>query len=84
MTKPSKLYDLLRRNPSMVVAFRDFVRLIEAFGFEHKRSRGSHRSYRHPDVPRIVTIQPLGKDAPRYQVDDFLEMVKQFDLHMGE
>ena len=84
MTKPSKLYELLRRNPSMVVAFRDFVRLIEAFGFEHKRSRGSHRSYRHPKVPEVVTIQPLGKDAARYQVDDFLEMVEQFDLHMGE
>ena len=75
MTKPAKLYELLRRNPSMVVAFRDFIRLIEAFGFEYKRSKGSHRSYLHPRVSEVVTIQPLGKDAARYQVDDFLEMV---------
>ena len=67
----------------MIIAFRDFVRLIEAFGFAHKRSRGSHRSYRHPKVPEMLTIQPNGKDAMRYQVDDFLEMVEQFDLHMG-
>ena len=84
MTKPAKLYELLRQNPTMIVAFRDFVRLIEAFGFEHKRSRGSHRSFRHPKVPTVLTIQPRGKEALRYQVDDFLEMVAQFDLHMGE
>ena len=83
MTKPAKLHELLRRNPSTVVAFRDFIRLIEAFGFEHKRSKGSHRSFRHPSEPEVVTIQPLGKDAARYQVEDFLEMVEQFDLHMG-
>lgn len=84
MSKWTKLYQQLRRNASMVIAFRDFVKLIEAFGFEHKRSRGSHRSYRHPKIPEVVTIQPLGKDAARYQVDDFLEMVEMFDLHMGE
>ena len=60
------------------------MRQLEAFGFVHKRTKGSHRSYKHPMVPPILTIQPIGKDAAPYQVDRFLELVKQFDLHMAE
>ena len=84
MTKPSKLYTELLANPNRVISFRDFIRLIEAFGFEHKRTKGSHRSYRHAAVPRVLTVQPIGKDAAPYQKDLFLELVGQFDLHIVE
>jgi predicted RNA binding protein YcfA (HicA-like mRNA interferase family) len=84
MTKPSKLYEQLLANPNTIISFRDFIRLLEAFGFVHKRTKGSHRSYRHPEVPDVLTVQPLGKDAASYQVDRFLELVERFDLHMAE
>jgi predicted RNA binding protein YcfA (HicA-like mRNA interferase family) len=83
MTKPSKLYGQLLANPNMIISFRDFMRMLEAFGFVHKRTKGSHRSYRHSKVPSVVTIQPIGKDAAPYQVDRFLELMKQFDLHIA-
>lgn len=38
-------------------------RLILRFGFEHVRSRGSHRIYRHPDG-RIVTVAFHPGDIP--------------------
>ena len=84
MTKSSKLYKQLLGNPGTIISFRDFERLLVGFGWEHKRTKGRHRSYRHPAVPRVLTIQPVGKDAAPYQVDLFLELVRQFDLHMPE
>ncbi len=84
MTKTSKLYERLLANPDMVISFREFERLLRDFGFVHKRTKGSHRTYRHPQVPVVLTVQPVGKDAAPYQVDRFLELVRQFDLHIPE
>lgn len=84
MTKPTKLYEQLLANPNVIISFRDLQRLLEAFGFVHKRTKGSHRAYKHPSVPCLVTIQPIGKDAAPYQVDRLLELVREFDLHMAE
>jgi len=50
MARPSKLYAALQENPSQVIAFRDFERVLVALGFEHRRTRGSHKTYRHPQV----------------------------------
>lgn len=83
MTKPSKLYEQLLANPATIVAFRDFERLLEAFGWAHKRTKGSHSHYVHPDVPAVLTINPDGKSAHRYQVRLLLEFVEDYGLHIG-
>jgi predicted RNA binding protein YcfA (HicA-like mRNA interferase family) len=84
MTKPNKLYALLCQSTDRSVSFRDLVALIEAFGFIHSRTKGSHLSYKHPTCPRLMVIQPVGKDAKRYQVREFLDLVREFELHMDE
>ena len=66
------------------MTFRDFERLLEAFGFELVRTTGSHRQYVHPLVPRPFPIQPDSKDAKRYQIREFLELVETYGLHMPE
>lgn len=83
MTKPSKLYASLRDDPSQVISFRDFERLLSAFGFSHRRTTGSHRHYRHPDVPDILTVN-AGRDAKRYQVRKLLDMVDEYRLSLLE
>ena len=81
MTKPEKLYDRLRSSSgSGTVSFRDFEKLFRAFGFEHDRTVGSHRQYVHPAVPRPFPVQPVGKDAKRYQLREFLELVDRYAL----
>lgn len=35
---------------------RDVIRLLEADGWELIRQRGSHRQFRHPVKPGLVTI----------------------------
>ena len=82
MTKPSKLYEQLLENPGAIVSFRDFVRLLEAFGWEHKRTKGSHRTYAYPGVPAVLTINPDGKVARRYQVRLLLEFIEEYGLSM--
>ncbi|MEO6247046.1 MAG: type II toxin-antitoxin system HicA family toxin [Sphingomicrobium sp.] len=58
MTKPERLYEQLLASTSRTTSFRDFERLVEAFGFTLKRTRGSHRQYTHPKVPAVLTINP--------------------------
>lgn len=84
MTKPSKLYDQLLANPSVVISFRDLERLLDAFGWEHRRTKGSHRQYTHSKVPAVLTINPDGKSAHRYQVRLLLEFIEEYGLHIDE
>lgn len=80
MTRIDKLYAQLLASPSPALSFRDFITLIEAFGFAHTRTRGSHRSYVHPRCPRPLVVQPKGKDAKLYQVRQFLDMIEEYGL----
>jgi predicted RNA binding protein YcfA (HicA-like mRNA interferase family) len=82
MVKPAKLHSQLLQSTARSVPFRDFVVLIEAFGFVHARTKGSHQSFSHPSCPKLVVVQPKGKEAMRYQVREFLDLVREFGLHM--
>jgi predicted RNA binding protein YcfA (HicA-like mRNA interferase family) len=55
-----------------------------AFGFDLDRTTGSHRQYVHPSLARPFPVQPGGKDAKRYQVREFLELVEAYGLHIEE
>lgn len=82
MTRVGKLYAWLLANPRGSVPFRDFQRLLEAFGFELVRIAGSHHQYAHPKVSRILTITPRGKEAKSYQIQQFITMIGEFELTM--
>ncbi len=84
MTKLAKLYAWLLANPRAALPFRDFERLLKAFGFRHDRTVGSHRQYVHPRLPRAFPVQPSGKEAKRYQVGEFLDMIAEYGLTMDE
>jgi predicted RNA binding protein YcfA (HicA-like mRNA interferase family) len=84
MTKTSKLYLRLVENPGTIISFRDFERMLRDFGFTLDRTTGSHRQYVHPALPRSFPVQPVGKDAKRYQVREFLELVEAYGLHVEE
>lgn len=77
MTSPAKLYAKLLDNPGATISFRDFERLLAAFGFVLDRSKGSHRAYLHPGLHRPLIVQPRGADAKNYQVRDFLDKVRE-------
>lgn len=84
MTRDAKLLKWITENPRASIPFRDFERLVLAFGFLQKRVTGSHRQYARPDVPYVVNIQPKGKDAKSYQVQQFLAMCAEHGLSLEE
>lgn len=69
---------------SKIMAFREFERMLKQHGFVQVRARGSHRSWKHPLVTEVLTIQPKGKEAQPYQVRRFLAMVRDYDLRPDE
>ena len=40
----------------MPVKVRDAIRMIEAFGWRHVRTKGSHRQFEHHTRPGRVTV----------------------------
>jgi len=44
---------------------RDVIKLIEDDGWYLVRVKGSHRQFKHPEKPGVVTVSGnLGKDMP--------------------
>lgn len=82
MTRIDKLYTRLLANQRATISFRDFERLLRAFGFEHTRTTGSHRQYVHAKLQRPFPVQPSAKDAKPYQVREFLELVEEYGLYI--
>ena len=61
-------------------AFNDFVRLAEAFGFQERGGKGSHRIFAHPEIPELMNLQPLKGQAKPYQLRQFLRLVEAYHL----
>jgi predicted RNA binding protein YcfA (HicA-like mRNA interferase family) len=66
------------------IRFGDMVTLIKAFGFRLARTSGSHHIFEHPGLPEVVNIQNYKGQAKPYQVKQFLELVEQYNLELGD
>ena len=64
--------------------FHEFVELIEAFGFQFQRTRGSHHLFAKPGLSSIVNVQEHAGKAKPYQVRQFLELIERYELEFGE
>ncbi len=84
MAKTKKLYDWIVAKPRASIPFRDFERVLIAFGFTHARTSGSHKAYHNAAINQTLIIQPRGKDAKPYQVQQFLDMVEAYDLKLED
>jgi predicted RNA binding protein YcfA (HicA-like mRNA interferase family) len=47
----------------VAVKVREAIKRIEAAGWELARTRGSHRQYRHPGRPGVVTVAGKPSDT---------------------
>jgi predicted RNA binding protein YcfA (HicA-like mRNA interferase family) len=83
--KPRKLLRRLSSHQTNV-RFSDFARLVEAFGFVLDRHSGtSHRIYKHPRFPEArLNLQPVSGEAKPYQIRQFLQLVEEYNLALGE
>lgn len=82
---PKRLWRRIQQGHLHNIDFNDFVRLMEAFGFQLDRRRGSHRTYVHPSMHKILTLHPRHDgSAWDYQVKDLRRLVKEYDLKLGK
>lgn len=66
------------------VRFNDMVGLVEAFGFRLSRVKGSHHIFVHAAVRELLNLQEVNGKAKPYQIRQFLKLVEQYDLELGE
>jgi len=66
------------------VQFSEMVALVEAFGFELTRTKGSHFIFTHPEIPELINLQEKNGKAKPYQVREFLELVEKYNLKLQE
>ena len=78
-----KLLEKVLASPKNV-QFSDMISLVEAFGFRLSRVRGSHFIFAHPNIPELVNLQEKNGKAKPYQVRQFLQLVEQYDLELGD
>lgn len=66
-----KLLEKILAEPKNV-QFSEMVTLVEAFGFELTRTKGSHFIFTHPEIPELINLQEKNGKAKPYQVREFL------------
>ena len=66
------------------IRFGEMITLVEAFGFRLSRVSGGHHIYAHAGIPNLVNLQEVDGKAKPYQVRQFLKIVEQYNLQLGE
>ena len=64
--------------------FKEFVALVEAFGFRLSRVSGSHHIFVHSHVRELVNLQDVDGKAKPYQVRQFLKLVESNNLSLED
>jgi predicted RNA binding protein YcfA (HicA-like mRNA interferase family) len=79
-----KLLKKLARGDLNNIAFSDLRRLVEAFGFELARVRGSHHVFTHVAVSELVNLQDVKGQAKPYQIRQLLRLVERYNLSLED
>ena len=77
-----KLLSRLLQGAVQNVAFSDLINLAHGFGFYEKRIRGSHHVLAHPKIADILNLQEVGGKGKAYQIRQFLDLVKEYNLKL--
>jgi len=84
MVKKQKLYQKII-NSQKNVKFNDLLRLVQAFGFELDRIKGSHHTFKHPEIEdAFLQLQPTkNNEAKPYQIKQFLSLIEEYNLKLN-
>ena len=82
--EPQELLERVRRGTATNIRFAHLQRLLEAFGFELLRVKGSHHIFGRPGIVELVNLQEVGGQAKPYQVRQFVRLVDRYDLSLEE
>ena len=78
-----KLLEKVLASPKNV-RFKDMAALVEAFGFQLSRVKGSHHIFVRSGVVELVILQNVDGKAKPYQIRQFLQLVEWYNLTMED
>ena len=78
-----RLLQLLLEGNVNNVRLREFLGLVEGFGFGFERLSGSHYIYGHHLVPGTISLQDVNGQAKPYQIRQFPRVVEKYNLELG-
>jgi len=81
--KKQKLFRKLIKG-SQNINFNDLINIVEAFGFELPRTKGSHHIYVHKDIDELINLQNVNGKAKPYQIKQFLELIEKHNIKMED
>ena len=79
-----KLLQRLLNGSHKNVRFTDLTALVEDFGFELVRTKGSHHIFKHTDVEELINLQEVKGEAKPYQIRQLLKLVEKYDLKLED
>jgi hypothetical protein len=74
-----ELLEELKANPKKI-RFVRVCRIAEVFGFQTRKSSGSHRVYYRDGVREILNFQNDEGWAKAYQVKQFIKIIEKYEL----
>jgi predicted RNA binding protein YcfA (HicA-like mRNA interferase family) len=81
---PRRLLVRIARGDLANVSFADVRRLVEAAGFELRRTSGSHHVFARDDVPELLVLQNVRGQAKPYQIRQFLRLFERYALTLED
>lgn len=74
-----KLFEDLENNPKNI-RFEKICRIAEAFGFQFKGGKGSHRIYLRKYINEMLNFQNVSGKAKPYQVRQLIKIIDKYNL----
>ena len=82
--KRKALFQRILQGNLQNISFGDLVNLVEGFGFEEDRIRGSHHIFFHQSVPDPLNIQNVRGKAKPYQIRQLIRLVERYNLALED
>ena len=80
MSKSDKLLQRIRNNPKNV-SFSELEKLLFYYGFELRRSRGSHHIYAHTERKELTITIPFKRPhVGAFYVKEALKQIERLDV----
>lgn len=84
MSKREKLRQKIEQNPKNV-RFNDLSRLLEFYGFELRRTKGSHHSFVAKIAEQeVLLVVPYEQPLKAVYVKQALELIKKIEAYLDE
>lgn len=60
-----------------ILKIKEAESILTHWGFIEKPGKGSHRNWKHPHKPKILTLATHGKELPRYITRELRKIMEE-------